>query len=73
MTTGSLEAGFEYYDINLLVISSKELFNIDTKKRRKPHTAFSEGEKVVFADLKRTETILSIKPMELDNLLESIL
>ena len=27
--------------------------NIDTKKRRKSHTAFSEGEKVVFADLKR--------------------
>ncbi len=53
VTKGSLESGFEYYDINLLVISSKELFNIDTKKRRKSHTAFSEGEKVVFADLKR--------------------
>ena len=63
VTKGSLEAGFEYYDIKLMVISSKELFNIDTRKRRKPHTAFSEGEKVVFADLKRTEIMLFIKLM----------
>ena len=31
----------------------KELFNSDTKRKRKAHSAFSEGEKVVFADLKQ--------------------
>lgn len=52
VTKGSLEAGFEYYDSKLLVISSKELLNSDTKRRKKVHNAFSEGEKVIFADLK---------------------
>ncbi len=52
VTKGNLEAGFEYYDSKLLVINSKELLNSDTKSRRKVHNAFSEGEKVIFADLK---------------------
>ena len=52
VTKGNLEAGFEYYDSKLLVISSKELLNSDAKRRKKVHNAFSEGEKVIFADLK---------------------
>ncbi len=47
-----MSTGFENYDLNLLLISSEELFSKDTKKRRKAHTDFSQGEKVVFADLK---------------------
>ena len=57
VTPGSLEAGFEDYDLHFMVISSKELLNSDTK-RRKPHTAFSEGQKVVFADLKQGDYVV---------------
>lgn len=57
VTSGFLEAGFEDYDMHLMVISSKELLNSDTK-RRKPHTAFSEGQKVVFADLKQGDYVV---------------
>lgn len=52
VTQGFLSTGFENYDLNLLLISSEELFSKDTKKKRKAHNAFSKGEKVVFADLK---------------------
>lgn len=52
VSTGVMSTGFENYDLNLLLISSEELFSKDTKKRRKAHTDFSQGEKVVFADLK---------------------
>ena len=52
VSTGVMSTGVENYDLNLLVISSEELFSKDTKKRRKAHTDFSQGEKVVFADLK---------------------
>ncbi len=52
VSTGILSTGFEIYEFDLLVISSEELFNKDTKKRRKMHSEFSQGEKVVFADLK---------------------
>ena len=44
VTPGSLEAGFEDYDLHFMVISSKELLNSDTK-RRKPHTAFRKDKK----------------------------
>jgi len=52
VSSGILSSGFECYDLNLLVISSKELFIKDKKRRKKAHSSFSEGEKVVFADLK---------------------
>ncbi len=52
VTTGILSTGFEIYDTNLLVISGTELFSKETKKKRKIHSEFSEGEKVIFADLK---------------------
>jgi transcription-repair coupling factor (superfamily II helicase) len=58
VTPGTLEAGFEQYDIKLIVISSKELLNSDTKRKRKTHTAFLDGEKVVFADLKQGDYVV---------------
>lgn len=51
VTKGALSAGFESYDLDLLVISSEEFFNNEHKKRKQSQ-AFREGEKVVFADLK---------------------
>lgn len=58
VTSGALEAGFEDYETKLMVISSKELLNSDVKRRRKSHSAFSEGEKVVFADLKQGDYVV---------------
>lgn len=51
ISTGSLSAGFECYDLGLVVITGEELFTIETRKRQ-VSSAFSKGEKVVFADLK---------------------
>ena len=51
VTKGALSSGFESYDLNLLVISSEDLFN-NERKKRKLSKSFKEGEKVVFADLK---------------------
>lgn len=51
VTKGALSAGFESYDLDLLVISSEEFFSNEHKKR-KISKSFKEGEKVVFADLK---------------------
>ena len=58
ISTGALSTGFELFDSNLLLISSEELFSETTKKRKKVHHAFNEGEKVVFADLKEGDYIV---------------
>jgi len=52
VSEGRLSEGFECYDLNLIVITGEELFSADVKKKRKMSTAFKEGKKVVFADLK---------------------
>ena len=52
VTKGLLSTGFESYDLGLMVISGEELFNKETKKRKKPNVTFNQSEKVVFADLK---------------------
>ena len=49
---GKVTAGFENYEINQLVLSADELISGENKKKRTMHSAYSEGEKVVFADLK---------------------
>ena len=49
---GKITAGFENYEINQLVISADELISGEKKKRKTFHSAYNEGEKVVFADLK---------------------
>ena len=48
---GSLSTGFECFDFNLLVISSKDLF-ITHKKRKRLSSEFKQGETVIFSDLK---------------------
>ncbi len=48
---GGLSAGFECYNMGLIVITGEELFTGETR-RKQVSTAFSKGEKVVFADLK---------------------
>ena len=52
ISIGKLSAGFENYEINQLVISADELISGERRKRKTVHSAYSEGEKVVFADLK---------------------
>ena len=52
ISIGKISSGFENYDINQVVISANELINGEKKKRKVMHTAFKEGEKVVFDDLK---------------------
>lgn len=44
-------SGFENYDLNLVVISLQEAFDIEPKKK-KASSSFKQGEKIVFADLK---------------------
>ena len=51
VTIGKLSAGFECFDTNQLVITSQELIEGEKRKTYKS-SAFKEGEKVVFADLK---------------------
>ena len=52
IAVAKLSAGFENYEINQLVISADELVSGEKKKRKAVHSAYAEGEKVVFADLK---------------------
>ena len=52
ISIGKISSGFENYEINQVVISANELINGEKKKRKVMHTAFKEGEKVVFDDLK---------------------
>jgi len=58
ITTGAFSAGFECYDLNLIVFSTGDMFEVKTKKRLKTPNAFKEGEKIVFADLKPGDYIV---------------
>ena len=50
ITTGSIQGGFEYSSIKLVVISDKEIFGAQKKKRKKSKK--KQGEKIVnLADL----------------------
>ena len=52
ITIGKISAGFECYDLKEVVISAEELIDGEKRKKRISNTAFKEGEKVVFADLR---------------------
>ncbi len=52
ITIGNLSAGLENYELKQLIIVANDLIDGEKRKRRISHTAFKEGEKVVFADLK---------------------
>jgi len=54
---GSLSAGFECYDFNLLVISVEEIFSIP-KKRVKLSSEFKQGETIIFSDLKMGDFVV---------------
>ena len=51
VSVGKLSSGFECFDINELVISADEIVEGEKRKTYKS-SAFKQGEKVVFADLK---------------------
>ncbi len=55
---GELSTGFESFDFNLLVISTKDLFNSAPRKRKKLSQDFKQGEKVIFSDLKAGDYIV---------------
>ena len=57
ISEGTLSTGFECYDTNLLVISSSDIFSMQ-KRRKKSSSAFKQGEKVVFADLKQGDYVV---------------
>ena len=51
VSVGKLSSGFECFDLNELVISADEIVEGEKRKTYK-NSAFKQGEKVVFADLK---------------------
>ncbi len=57
---GALSAGFESYDLNLLVITTDEIFETKKKRLKNPQ-AFKEGETIVFSDLKVGDYIVHKK------------
>ena len=52
ITIGKISSGFENFELNQIVISADELVEGEKRKKRISNTAYKEGEKVVFADLK---------------------
>ena len=58
ISIGTLSSGFKNYDINQIVIVADELISGEKKRRRITNTAFKEGEKVVFADLKQGDYVV---------------
>ena len=58
ISVGTLSSGFKNYDINQIVIVADELISGERKRRRITNTAFKEGEKVVFADLKQGDYVV---------------
>ena len=52
ITLGKMSTGFENYETNQIVIDANELIEGKRRTKKVVHTAYKEGEKVVFADLK---------------------
>lgn len=52
ISVGKLSSGFEDYETSQLIIVADNLISGEKKRRRISTTAFKEGERVVFADLK---------------------
>ncbi|MBR3697376.1 MAG: DEAD/DEAH box helicase [Clostridia bacterium] len=57
ITNGAFSSGFEILDMNLLVISTSEIFEIKSKRFRSSKI-FKEGEKVVFSDIKEGDYVV---------------
>ena len=58
ITPGALSCGFEAFEFNLIVFSTEELFEAKIKKKLRTPSAFKEGEKVIFEDLKEGDYIV---------------
>ena len=52
VTIGKLSSGFEFYDLNQIVIVADEIVTSQQRKRKYKTEEFKQGEKIVFADLK---------------------
>ncbi len=57
VTTGNLSEGFEYTEINLIIVAGESTVVKEKKRSYKP-SAFNEGKKVVFADLKAGDYVV---------------
>ncbi len=58
ITTGAFSVGFESKDFNLLVISTEEIFEVKPTRRMRTPSAFKEGEKIVYDDLREGDYIV---------------
>mgnify|MGYP001625147612 FL=1 len=58
VTLGALSAGFQNYDLNLVVINLSNSFEETVKKKKYKNSAFKQGEKIVFADLKEGDYVV---------------
>ncbi len=52
ISKGILSSGFECFDNNLVLISGKDIFSNEKIQRKKQNSAFKQGEKIIFSDLK---------------------
>ena len=58
ITPGAFSAGFEFYDANLLVVSTEEIFEVKSPRKTRAPKAFKEGEVIVFEDLKEGDYVV---------------
>lgn len=58
VTLGALSAGFQNYDLKLVVINLSSSFEEAVKKKKYKSSAFKQGEKIVFADLKEGDFVV---------------
>ncbi|MGN1299675.1 MAG: transcription-repair coupling factor [Candidatus Scatovivens sp.] len=57
VTPGGISNGFESFDLNLLVITTQEVFETKKKKVRLS-SSFKEGETIIFSDLKNGDYVV---------------
>lgn len=57
ISTGVLSSGYRNYDLNLLVITGEEFLAVEKKRIRK-NDSYSQGEKIVFADLEMGDYVV---------------
>ena len=57
ISNGSLSAGFENYDLNMLVVTGEDFISSE-QKRKRATDSFKQGEKVVFADLRAGDYVV---------------
>ncbi len=58
ITPGAFSTGFEFFEADLLVISTEQMFEAKPKRKLKTSSAFKEGERIVFDDLKEGDYIV---------------